>query len=243
MGMTPQPTVVGILGGMGPAATADFYAKLIAATPATRDQDHLPVIIWADPRVPDRTAALLGTGPDPTPALRRGIEGLAAAGATLLVVACNTAHAFVPAIAADVGIELISIIDTAAASLQDTVRPGARVGLLATEGTISSRLYHRACEATGYQIIVPDGPAQRSVNAVIASVKANDRPAADLREDLLAVIFQLQSGGAEAVVAGCTEIVLGLGTGYEEAIPIPVIDPAAVTARELVRRAFHPASY
>jgi len=63
---------VGILGGMGPAATADFYTKLIQSTPATQDQDHLPVIIWADPSMPDRTAALLGNGPGPEHDARRG---------------------------------------------------------------------------------------------------------------------------------------------------------------------------
>ena len=99
--MTEQRTIVdepivGILGGMGPLATADFYTKLILATPATRDQEHLRVVMWADPTVPDRSVGILGDGPDATPWLVRGGQMLAAMGAAFIAMPCNTAHAYLP---------------------------------------------------------------------------------------------------------------------------------------------------
>src|SRR5436305_14021021 len=98
--------IAGILGGMGPAATADLYQKIIAATPATRDQEHIPVVIWADPTVPDRTPAVLDGGEDPTPWLLRGAERLVAMGAAFIAVPCNTAHAFFPRIAPQISLPL-----------------------------------------------------------------------------------------------------------------------------------------
>ena len=99
------PPLVGILGGMGPAATAYLYQRIIALTPARTDQEHLAVTIWADPSVPDRTEALLGVGADPTPTLVSGARKLREAGAELVAIACNTAHAFAPAVEAAAGCE------------------------------------------------------------------------------------------------------------------------------------------
>src|SRR5690554_4447043 len=86
--------MLGILGGMGPAATADFYRRLIEATPAETDAEHVPVIVWGDPRTPDRSEAITGVGEDPTPWLRAGIRTLRSAGATKIVVPCLTSHYF-----------------------------------------------------------------------------------------------------------------------------------------------------
>lgn len=230
----PTPPVVGILGGMGPAATVDFYAKLIAATPAGRDQDHLPVVIWSDPRVPDRTAALTGDGPDPTPVLWAGIEGLAEAGVRLLAVACNTAHAFVAPLAEAAGLELVSIIDVTVADLASSPGAGARVGLLATAGTVDSKLYHHACQRVGIEVVAPDPQQQNAVTEAIAAVKAG-RAGAVESATVNAVIDTLGGRGAQAVIAGCTEIVLALGATANSTIP--VVDPAELLAREVVRRA------
>ncbi|WP_282974806.1 aspartate/glutamate racemase family protein [Saccharopolyspora erythraea] len=143
---------VGILGGMGPAATADFYDKLVRATPVATDQDHLRVVIWADPSVPDRTAALTGAGPDPTPWLSRGAEKLRACGADLLAVPCNTAHAFAPQVAEACGLPLVSIIDVTAEAAGTALPRPSRAGLLATTGTVRSGLYHSALARCGHRL-------------------------------------------------------------------------------------------
>jgi aspartate racemase len=222
--------IVGVLGGMGPAATVDFYHKLIAATPADTDQDHLTVVIWADPTVPDRSEALVGHGPDPTACLRRGITRLREAGAELLAVPCNTAHAFVPPLAEECGLRLVSILDATAAAVQAYAPTLHRVGLLATTGTVRSGLYHRALEPYDVEVRAPDDTLQRRVMSAIADVKAGRPDAA--RPVLAAAVRTLRAGGAQAVIAGCTEIMLAIG---RERHDVPVLDPAEFLAREVVR--------
>lgn len=228
---TDRP-LVGILGGMGPAATIDFYTKLLACTPGTRDQDHLPVVIWSDPRVPDRSKALLGVGEDPSVALSDGLRALAGAGARLVAVPCNSAHAFVPGLAAQAGLELVSIIDVTAAALGACPGPGGVVGLLATRGTVVSRLYHRACARHGVRVVHPSSSAQSQVDRVIAAVKAgttgNEEAAA-----LASVTDHLVQEGAQIVVAGCTELILAMGASEPS---VPIVDPAMLLAREVARR-------
>jgi aspartate racemase len=222
---------VGILGGMGPAATADFYDKLVRATPAATDQDHLRVVIWADPAVPDRTAALLGTGPDPTPWLLRGAEQLRACGADLLAVPCNTAHAFAPRVAQACGLPLVSIIDVTADAVRAARPRPSRAGLLATTGTVRSGLYHSALTAAGIDVVVPDERGQRHVMDAIAAVKGG-RVDESVNEALAGVAGALVDAGAQTVIAGCTEIVLGL---RGDAIGVPLLDPAQLLAERVVR--------
>ncbi|MFF4509259.1 aspartate/glutamate racemase family protein [Streptomyces sp. NPDC001401] len=226
--------IIGILGGMGPAATADFYAKLVAATPGTGDQDHLRTVIWSDPTIPDRTEALLGGGPDPTPWLLHGGRVLREAGATVIAIPCNTAHAFVPRIAGHVGLPIVHMIGETARHLT-ALRPRIHtVGLLATTGTVRAGLYQERLESVGIRLVLPDAAAQDAeVMAAIHAVKAGTRD--DTATALLArAAHRLTEQGAQAVIAGCTEIPLGLPA---DAVAVPLVDPALVLARALVRRA------
>lgn len=225
-----RPTVsrrVGVLGGMGPAATVDFYGKLVEETPAGRDQDHLPVVIWADPRVPDRSESLLGTGEDPTPWLERGIEALVEAGCDVLAVPCNTAHAFVPRLARQAGVQLVSIVE---ATVDTVVAEGAvTVGLLATTGTVRSRLYADSLQQYGIEVIEPLSADQERVMAAILAVKRG-RAGRTHRRALADVCRGLADQGAELVIAACTELVLVL----EPDGAVPVVDPARLLARRVV---------
>jgi len=221
--------LLGILGGMGPAATVDFYQKLIEETPARRDQDHIPVVIWADPRVPDRAAALLGSGPDPSPMLRRGLDALAGAGCDLVVVPCNTAHAFLGHLASAAGLRLLSLIDT---TVEDLAAEGTQpVGLFATAGTLHARLYHEPFERHGIAVVTPSAEDQRRVASVIAAVKAGSNGAEDAAV-LAEVAARLVSRGAERLVAACTEVVLAVG---DKSLGAPLTDPARILARRVVR--------
>ncbi|EFL23514.1 aspartate racemase [Streptomyces himastatinicus ATCC 53653] len=169
---TGRALKVGILGGMGPAATADFYAKLIRATPAARDQDHVPVVIWADPTIPDRTAALLDHGADPSPWLKRGAHYVALAGANLIAVPCNTAHAFLGAVRSAAA--PVPVLDMVAETAEEVARsqPGATVGILATTGTLTAELYQNALSRCGLKPLIPDSTAQQAVMSAIRQVKA-----------------------------------------------------------------------
>ncbi len=222
---------VGILGGMGPAATADFYTKLIEATPAARDQEHVPVVIWADPRVPDRSTALLNGGDDPTPALAEGVNALVDAGCDILAVACNTAHAFIVEAMGDAPIELVSIIDAAAEAAVDA--GVATVGVMATAGTIATGLHADALTTRAIDVVSPTEGEQTVLTAVIAAVKAGTVDDA-VRDDLAQVVAAMADRGADAVISACTELILAL-QGISTAVAI--IDPAVAMAERVVAAA------
>lgn len=231
---TGRALKVGILGGMGPAATADFYAKLIRATPAARDQDHVPVVIWADPTIPDRTAALLDHGADPSPWLKRGAHYVALAGANLIAVPCNTAHAFLGAVRSAAA--PVPVLDMVAETAEEVARsqPGATVGILATTGTLTAELYQNALSRCGLKPLIPDSTAQQAVMSAIRQVKAGG-DLAHARRLMSPALRSLGQLGATAVVAACTEIPLLL-EGHNSR-RMRVVDATAVLARAVVRHA------
>ncbi|XAS70145.1 amino acid racemase [Micrococcaceae bacterium Sec5.1] len=225
--------VVGILGGMGPAATADFYLKLVRATPATRDQEHLRVLIWSDPTIPDRTAALLTNGLDPTPALIAGARLLQDSGASMLAVPCNTAHAFLSEVQRAVDIPIVHMIGETALRVQGLRPRIEKVGLLSTSGTQKAGLYQSWLERRGIAVISPTDDAQEELvmNPILA-IKAG-KAGNDVRPQLIRAAQGLIKAGAQAIIGGCTEVPVGLSA---EDIPVPFIDPAEILAVAVVKR-------
>ena len=223
---------VGVLGGMGPAATLDFLTKLHTATPATRDEDHLRVITDSDPRVPGRNAALDGDGPSPGPALAAMARGLERAGAELLAMPCNAAHAWADEIARAVGIPLISMIDAAASEAER--RKARRVGVLAAAATLKSGLYTRALGARGIDVIDIDSAA---FMPVLMRIKSGDT-GPKVRAAMAGLAHGLAGQGAEVILAACTEVPLVLAPGD---VAVPLIDAtAALVAAVLVAARLSP---
>lgn len=221
--------VIGILGGMGPAATADFYTKLVTLSAAGTDQDQPRVVIWADPTVPDRSRALTSDGPDPTPWLLRGVRTLEQAGASVLAIPCNTAHAFLPRMSGQVRIPVVHMIEEVAKFLAATMPDVSTAGVLATTGTVTAGLYQQALSSVGIRVFVPPEPVQRArVDRTIRAVKAGDR-GAEVRQDLLVAANGLDGRGAEVLIAGCTDIPLGLPPA-----DVPWPDPGLVLARAVL---------
>ncbi len=228
--------LVGILGGMGPSATVDFYAKLVRATPAQRDQDHLRVVMWADPTVPSRQEALLAGGPDPTPWLREGVRQLVEAGAEIVVVPCNTIHAYLGPVMADQPMEFLSIVETTVAAIER--RGASRVGLLATDGALASGLFQSAFEAAGIEWVLPTSPQQETLTSVVEAVKAG-RAGTETREQMDELLAGLVQSGVRTVVAGCTEISTLLNlVGPSDSNDI--VDPALELALHTIERATRP---
>ena len=228
--------VVGILGGMGPEATLDCFAKIIRSTRAEKDQDHLRVIIDSNSKVPDRTAAILGQGPSPVPALVESASLLARAGAHFIVMPCASAHAFLDEVRARVDVPIVSILDVVAAAVVER-RPALRaVGLLGTTGTIAGGLLQRRLASDGIAVLVPDDAAQARVMAAIYDIKklSPSRTRRAIASDLVAVAEALVARGAQAIVAGCTEIPLAL---QPQDLGVPYFDSVLLLARAAVARA------
>jgi aspartate racemase len=223
--------LVGILGGMGPLATADLYEKIVANTPARTDQEHLRVVVWADPTTPDRTAALEG-GPTPVPKLQAGIDQLERAGASFIVVACNTAHAFFPALHTNV--PLLSIMDETARAVKKEYPEVKTVGLLATRGTTKAGMYQKAFAALGMEVVAPDEAGQASVSEAIARVKAGDRGAATTALVGKAADDLVAKKHAELLLTGCTELPIVFRASDAH---VPVVDPTEAVAKAVVARA------
>lgn len=220
--------MLGVLGGMGPLASAEFMRALTLLTPAERDQDHIPTILWSDPRVPDRTQARTGGGEDPLPALMRGIRGLEAAGCGAIVIPCNTAHGWYAQMQAGTRFPILHIVDAAAADLErQGVRP-ARLGLMGTTATLAMRLYE---ERLGRECLTPSAAMMAShVMPGVALVKANR--VGEAYPLLAEVARHLRAEGADAVVLGCTEIPLGIAAGPP--LDFPVVDTVAALARAAI---------
>ncbi len=225
--------IVGILGGMGPLATVDLYRKIILATSAGCDQEHLHVVIEADPSVPDRSSFLRGHGPDPLPALTRGARRLADAGVDFVVIPCNTAHAFLPTLRALVPLPFLDMVAETAERVRVTYPEVRRVGILATEGTIATGLYHEALRARGLVPLQPDEAGHRLVGAAIAAVKGGDT-GPGVGALLVEASRALIAAGAEVLLAACTELPLVL-TGA--LVPVPLLDPTQMLAEAAVREA------
>lgn len=232
---TAEPPVIGVLGGMGPAATADFYRKIVQATPATRDQDHLRTMIWSDPSIPDRATAFLHGGESPVRALIAGARRLEDAGAAFLAVPCNTAHLFLDPVREAVDIPILDMVGATVAELGDTAAPGSYVAVIGTAATRASGLYARRLLAEGLVPIEPSAAEQRAVDVAIAEVKRGADAIGGAA--LLPVLTALVEQGASTVIAGCTELPIACGTLAE--IP-PVTDPTAALARACVAHASPP---
>jgi aspartate racemase len=214
-----EERVLGVLGGMGPLASAQFMVRLTQLTPAARDQDHIPAVLWSDPRVPDRTVGRLAGGADPLPWLLRGIEGLRHAGCGAIAIPCNTAHGWYDAMQAAAGVPILHIVDAAAAELRRIGVRGGTIGVMGTAATLAMRLYQDRLGALGWDCLVPDDAEMaRRVSPAIALVKANR--VAEAYGPLTEAARGLAARGAAAVVLGCTEIPLGIQAGPPPDMPI-----------------------
>lgn len=199
---------IGLLGGMGPGATADLLAKIVQATPANRDQDHIPILVRCIPQIPDRTDALLGRGPSPAAQLAHGARELRRTGAQVLAIACNTAHHWYPEIRDAFGAQVLHIAD----AVRDELRMhggSGRIGLMATSGTLASGFYQQRLQAAGHDVLVPLSDDQaRHVDHAITEAKSARWEAA--RPAAQAAAQALIGRGAERVVLACTELPLAL---------------------------------
>jgi aspartate racemase len=226
--------IIGVLGGMGPESTADFFLKLINETPATTDQEHLRIIIDCNPKIPDRTAAILGEGESPLEQLKLAAFNLEKAGAEIIAIPCNTAHYYYDDLQKEIRLPIVHMLMETASHIRDAFPKIETIGLLATTGTIKTGIYHRALD--GMHIITPDDAGQKKVMAAIygkRGIKAGFTKNAS-RKHVVSEARRLVKQGVELVLMGCTEISLVL---KPKDLSVPLIDPLQILAKAVVRKA------
>jgi len=212
---------LGVLGGMGPAASAEFMVRLVSQTPAKRDQDHIPTILWSDSTVPDRSTSLRNSDDKPLPYLLSGIQGLVLAGCNLIVIPCNTAHLWFKEMEKQASwhARIVHIVDSVADALRDVNVIDSKIGVMGTQATVELGLYQYRLNKLGWECIAPTKLEMDTlVQPAIDLIKANQFEAA--HSMLMTVIHSLISRGATAVVLGCTEIPLSVREDTVQDTPI-----------------------
>jgi len=224
--------IIGILGGMGPEATADLYMRIIRAPHVEKDQEHFRVIIDSNAKIPDRTPAILDTGPSPLPVMLETGLNLQRAGADFIIMPCNTAHYFHDRLQAGLEIPVLHMIRLSAEDTKRRHPEVSKAGLLASDGTLASRLYECYGDQ-GIEIVAPSEDSQKDVmNAIYQHIKRGDLETGG--KLLHRVAHELMDAGADAVICGCTEVSLVLHDGD---LTVPVVDPLQVLAEKAVELA------
>ncbi len=232
MSGSPLRPLIGVLGGMGPAASVDLYAKVVALAGARRDQDHVRLILDGDPLVPDRQAAVSGTGESAGPAIVAKALRLEAAGAEVLAMACHAAHAYQRDVEEATRLPFVSLIEVAVAAAAHAA-PEARVaGLLATPATLRARLYDEVAARAGLRLATPDDleDGRRRLMDLVWRVKAGD-DGAEVRSGMAELARELVERGAGVIIAACTEVPLVVGPAD---VAVPLVDATAALAERLV---------
>ena len=230
---------IGVVGGVGPAATVDFMGKIVRNTPAKLDQDHVKILVEHNPQIPDRTENLIGDGADPTIAIYSTCKKLEAGDANIIAIPCNTAHAFVERVQPYLSIPIVNMLFETVAYIKATYPEVHTVGLLATDGTIKSNVYGDMLSDAGLNLLVPDALNQQLVMHAIygaQGVKAGFVEG-ECKLDLLKALSSLAQRGAAVIILGCTELPLLLE--QSEAFPIGeqtvvVLDPTDILAKKCV---------
>lgn len=230
MEQTPRRRLIGVLGGMGPAATIDFMAKVLAATPARTDQEHVPLIVHAVPQIPDRSAAITAGSDAPFPPLLAGLRVLERGGAECVAMPCNTAHHWHARLARSSAVPVLHIADAVAEVLVAAGAGSMRVALMATRGTLAAGIYRERLAGVVGRLVVPPEPTQALIDGAIAAVKRGD--AACAREGAHEAGRRLAGEGAELLLLACTELPIALGDGPPA---VPAIDATEALAHACVR--------
>lgn len=221
--------IIGILGGMGPEATVDLMRRVLAATPARDDCDHVHLLVDSNPDVPSRIAALIeGTGESPAAELARMARRLEAGGAEVLAIACSTAHAYAPDIRAAVDIPLLDMIERSAATIASMALARRRVGLLASTAVVKIGLYEKALSKYGIASVAPR--RQADLMTVIKAVKRGDTDQLT-RQSFTEIADELMNDEVDLLLVACTELsVIADSIGPD----VPCLDALDVLSREIV---------
>lgn len=228
--------VIGILGGMGPEATLDLFEKIIRQTPAEHDQDHLRILIDDNPKIPDRTQAILNHGENPVPMMIESGRSLIEAGADFIIVPCITAHLFLNKISPKLNRPILSAFDAVSNKITNDHPEIKAIGLLATKGTIRGGVFQERLLESGIFTQVPEDHDQEQVMSAIYKIKGD--PEGLTRHENKAVLKKVSGHliekGSQGIIGGCTEIPLVLSP---EDLPVPFFNPLSILAEAAIKEA------
>jgi aspartate racemase len=227
---------IGILGGMGPEATGKLFQEIVSATPASKDQEHIPIVVYNNPGIPDRTNAILYGGENPVPEIVKAGKRLEFSGADFIVIPCNTSHYFFNEIQEHLDIPVLNMIEETASFIKRNYPDSMKVGLLATTGTVKSGIYLNVLAKKGIDVITPKDLVQEKYVMEAIYGKKGIKAGYKLKpKDLLKMAAQsLIDMGADIIIAGCTEIPLVL---KQNSVGFIVIDPSKILAEAAVEKA------
>jgi len=226
--------VIGILGGMGPDATIDLYNYIVRNTPAKTDQDHIPALIFSNPKIPDRTESIkTGQTDRIIKYLQESAIVLENGGADFIVIPCNTAHQFYDKIIETVSIPVLHIVDETAAYIKRNHKSVKKVGLLGTTGTLKTMLYQESLRKQGIETVQVDGEVQENMvmKAIYTYIKSGGS-LLEARKLLVEAIGTLPSEVQDVVVMGCTEIPLAFKEPLENTV---LVNPNLILADAAIR--------
>lgn len=239
----PKPFKLGLIGGLGPAATVDLYDKIVKATPAKNDQEHFKVVIEQNPQIDDRTACLLNGGPDPTIAMYNCAKRLERDGCDYIIIPCNTAHAFLPRMLRHLNVPFIDMQQTMLDEIKAKFGDDARVGLMATSGTIATGIYGKKAEKMGMKMYTPDEDHQQSVMKAIYGPKGAKAgfTTGECYDDLYrGAEYLVKTYDCNVLILGCTELPLIFHETDDFEVAgkkVAIVDPTATLARKCVKLA------
>ncbi|MCU6708563.1 amino acid racemase [Paenibacillus sp. J5C_2022] len=197
---------LGVIGGMGPKATAVFFDKVIACTAAEKDQEHINMIILNHATIPDRTSVILGGRPELfLEAVAKDLKLLEQAGAAHIAIPCNTSHYFYEDMQAMTTVPIINMVDETLRLIYEKYGSGSRIGILATSGTVQSGIYAAGCGQYGMELYAPDEAMQaRVMDIIYTNVKSNQDFSPDELEALIGEL--VTEHGCRCVILACTEL-------------------------------------
>jgi aspartate racemase len=222
--------ILGILGGMGPLATADLFKKVVLLTEAERDQNHIHILVDSNPLIPDRTAFLAGHGENPLRYLVDSAKRLESMKANCIIMPCNTAHYFYDDIVKEINTPFLNMIEETAKKISRKHGHIKKAGLLATAGTCNSGLYEKVFTNYGIEIAKPDKKHQDHIVKLILNVKKG-RFNMDI-SGIYETIDNLKDKNAEIFILGCTELPIAFQVFN---IKEKTVDPTAVLAESAIR--------
>jgi len=231
-----QERIIGILGGMGPEATLNCFARIIENTDANSDQEHIHIIIANNPKVPDRTQAVLEGGSSPLPVLLQGCRSLEKAGADFIIIPCVTAHFYEKPLKEQAKLPVLSILDVVAENIVQHYPHIKTIGLMGTSGTLQSGIFQKRLSADGLEIRVCPSEMQVRVMKAIYAIKGirSAQRQKKITAELAAAADYLVKQGAQGIIAGCTEIPLALS---QNDVAVRYFDSLLLLARAAIRQA------